>query len=48
MDGKNNLISRMLFSELYEIVVKKVTIEVLGGAITPIAPLDPPLAVTLL
>jgi len=33
----------MLFSELYKIMVKKVTFAGFRGAIAPIAPLDPPL-----
>jgi len=40
MDGKIGLISRMLFSELYEIMVNKVTFVGYRGAV---APLDPPL-----
>jgi len=33
----------MLFSELYEIMVNKVTFVGLGGVIAPISSLDPPL-----
>ena len=43
--AENGLISRMLFSELYKIMVKKVTFVGFRGAIAPIAPLDPPLFV---
>ena len=42
MDDKNSLISRMFFSELYKIMVNKVTFVGFRGAIAPIAfPLDP-------
>jgi len=37
MDGKNGLRSRMLFSELYTIMVNKVTFAGFRGAIAPIA-----------
>jgi len=41
---QNGLISRLLFSELYKIMAKKVAfLGFKGGAIAPIAPPDPPL-----
>ena len=41
---KNGLISRILFSEMYKIMVNKVTFVGFRGAIAPIAhPLDPPI-----
>ena len=40
---QNGFISRMLFSELYKIMVDKVTFLGFRGVITSIAPLDPPL-----
>jgi len=39
---QNGLISRMLFSELYKIMVKKVTLVGFRGAIVPIAHLENP------
>ena len=39
MDDKNSLISRMLFFELYQTTVNKVTSVGLVGAIAPIASL---------
>ena len=40
---QNGLILQMLFSELYKIMVNKVTFVGFRGAIAPVAPLDPPL-----
>ena len=40
---QNGLISRMLSSQLYKIMVNKVTLVNFRGAIAPIVPLDPPL-----
>ena len=39
---QNGLISRMLSSQLYKIMVNKVTLVNFRGAIAPIVPLDPP------